>query len=118
MTQTCLDKFLDEEINHGYKHDAFFDTYCDDNSVSKNWIYTIKDEDFNVYMGYLFIKDKCEYIIPRIIPTNKKFHICKLHNEIELKNEELISELQIENMSNDDNNETTNVCWENRIIRS
>ena len=47
----------------------------------------------------------------------KKVHICILHNEIELKNEELTSKLQIETMSNDDNNEATNVCWENSIIQ-
>ena len=68
-------------------------------------------------MGYLFTKDQCEYIIPRIIPRNKEVHICKLHNEIELKHEEFTCELEIENMSNDDNNDATNVFWENIIIQ-
>ena len=87
MTQTCMDKFMSDKNNHGYMHDAFFETYCDDKSATKDWIYTIKDDDFNVYMMYLFTKDECKYIIPRINTKNKKVHICKFHNEIGLKNE-------------------------------
>ena len=71
MTKEWTVEFLDEEINNGYKHDAFFDNNCDDDSTFKNCIYTIKDEDFNVYMGYLFTKYQCEYIIPRTLPRNK-----------------------------------------------
>ena len=93
MTVTCADEFELQGTNNRYKHDAFFDTYCDDDSAFKIWMYTIKDEYFKVYMGYLFTKYQCEYIIPRIISRNKEVHICKLHNEIELKHEEFTCEL-------------------------
>ena len=68
-------------------------------------------------MGYLFTKDEYKCIITRILPRNKKVLICKLHNEIELKHEELTSELRIETTSNYDNNEATNVCQANSIIQ-
>ena len=48
MTQTCTDEFLEYKINYGYMHDAFFDTYYDEKSETKYWIYTIKDDNFNV----------------------------------------------------------------------
>ena len=37
-------------------HDAFFDTYCGEKSATNDWIYTIKDDEFYVYMGYFFTK--------------------------------------------------------------
>ena len=117
MTEQCTCEFLVEGINNRYKHDALFNTYFYDYSAFKNLIYTIKEDDFKVYMGYFFTKDECEYIIPRILQRHTEVHICKLHNETKLKHDELTCELEIETMSNNVNNEATNVFWENSIIQ-
>ena len=68
-------------------------------------------------MGYLFTKDECKYIIPSMFPKHTELHICKLHNEIELKHYEFTCELKIETISNDENNEATNLFWANSIIQ-
>ena len=60
MTEKFADKFVVKGINNRYKHDTFFDTWCYDYSAFQNWMYTIKEDDFKVYMGYLFTKYECE----------------------------------------------------------
>ena len=73
MTERFTEDFLAEEINNGYKHDAFFDTYCDDDSAFKNWIYTIKDKYFHVYMEYLFTKVNVNTLYQESFQEIKKY---------------------------------------------
>ena len=108
-TKTCAQEFELQGKNNIYKHDAFFYTWCYDDSLFQKWMYTIKKEHSIVYMGYLFTRDECKYTIPRILQKYTEVNILKLHNEIELKSDKVICELDIGNISNDDNNEDNNV---------
>ena len=117
MTKKCAHEFELQGTNNRYKHDAFFDTWCYDDSVFHKWIYTIKNEHYKVYMGYLFTKDECKYLTPIIIQKHTEVQILKLHNEIELNLDKVRCELDIETMLYDENNEATNVCWANIIIQ-
>ena len=55
---------------------------------------------------------------PKIDHKHTEVHIIKLHHEINLNLEKVRCELDIETMSNDYNNEATNIYWANSIIKN
>ena len=48
MSEKCANTFLDQDIDKNYKNDAFFDTWCYDESTLKSSMYTIKEDDVKI----------------------------------------------------------------------
>ena len=48
MTQKCADEFDMKGTNSRYQHDAFFDTWCYEESVFKKWMYDIKPNHYKL----------------------------------------------------------------------
>ena len=117
MIQNCADEFDIEGTNSIYQHDDFFDTWCYEESVFMKWTYDIKLDHYKLYLAYLFTADEYKLMIPKIIPEHNEVHILKLHNVIKLNQDKGMCELYIETVSHDENDDGSNVCWENSIIQ-
>ena len=96
MTKKCADEFEIQGTNNRYKHDAFFYTWCYEDSVFNKWMYDIKKNHYKLYIGYLFTEYECKYILPKIDPKHNELHVLKLHNVTKLNHDTVRCELNIE----------------------
>ena len=95
MTKKCADEFEIQGTNSRYKHDAFFDTWCYEDSVFNKWMYDIKAHHYKIYIGYLFTEYECKHMTPKIEPKHTEVHVLKLHNVIKLNHDKVRCELDI-----------------------
>ena len=58
MTEKCAEAFNTKKPDSIYMNDAFFDTWCYDISIFKNWLYYIKADSFKIYLQYLLTQDE------------------------------------------------------------